>query len=402
MLFDPARHEPLQAAGWDDTQVRQTIRDLVADIEAHRLPSGVWPVHPADEAGDTPRTGFKGLYLGSAGVLWALWLLQRHGLATLRLDPLQGLWQADADHAADPDSGQPVPSLFMGRAGIELLLWRLSGSAAVADRLFASVRDNIHNPTQDAFWGASGTLVAAWHLWQATGEARWRTLFLEQVDPMWSTWTFDPAAQCHLWTQALHGTHVQYLGAGHGLAGNVYPLLLGADLLDPARHQVLHERCLHALQALARTDSDAVNWPAGTFKPRDGGPPLMQWCHGAPGIVTALSPWPAGLSPGLDALLLAAGRAIWAAGPLHKGPGLCHGTAGNGQAFLMLYRRTGDAVWLQRARAFALHALAQQQRQRQVHGLPRCTLWTGDAGLAVFLWQCLDGRAGMPSLDFLQ
>ena len=34
------------------------------------------------------------------------------------------------------------------------------------------------------------------------------------------------------------------------------------------------------------------------------------------------------------------------AGPLRKGAGLCHGTAGNGCAFLALHARTGDERWL--------------------------------------------------------
>ena len=36
------------------------------------------------------------------------------------------------------------------------------------------------------------------------------------------------------------------------------------------------------------------------------------------------------------------GDLIWQRGLLHKGYGLCHGTAGNGYAFLALYRATGD------------------------------------------------------------
>ena len=62
-----------------------------------------------------------------------------------------------------------------------------------------------------------------------------------------------------------------------------------------------------------------MNWPAGTYTPRADGPQmlmLMQWCHGAPGIVTALADFPLQQSPELDALLLAAGAAIWQAGPL--------------------------------------------------------------------------------------
>jgi lantibiotic modifying enzyme len=126
---------------------------------------------------------------------------------------------------------------------------------------------------------------------------------------------------------------------------------------------------------------------------------LMQWCHGAPGIVTALADFPPGRSAAVDAMLVAAGHAIWQAGPLAKGYGLCHGTAGNGYAFLKLYRRTGDAIWLARARSFAVHALDQRERMRQQHGRGRYTLWTGDAGLAVYLWHCIAGVAELPALD---
>ena len=58
---------------------------------------------------------------------------------------------------------------------------------------------------------------------------------------------------------------------------------------------------------------------------------VMQLCHGAPGLVASL----AALAPtdGLNELLLGAASRPGRAGPLAKGPGLCHGTAGNGYAF---------------------------------------------------------------------
>ncbi len=40
-------------------------------------------------------------------------------------------------------------------------------------------------------------------------------------------------------------------------------------------------------------------------------------------------------------------------GILRKGPGLCHGVAGNGYCFLTLYRLTRDFAWLLRAHGFA-------------------------------------------------
>ena len=97
-----------------------------------------------------------------------------------------------------------------------------------------------------------------------------------------------------------------------------------------------------------------------------------------------------------DELLAAAGELVWKAGPLRKGAGLCHGTAGNGYAFLALHTRTGDGHWLERARAFAMHALEQAERSQ-----PRHSLWTGQIGVALYLQACLDGRDGMPVLDIL-
>jgi hypothetical protein len=400
MLFEPDRHEALCSAAWDAGVVRAAIHAIASDIEHHRLAAGHWPLHPLDNDGDEPATGYKSLYLGSAGVLWALWFLQREGAVTLNLDPVAGIEQAHAAYRADPDTGAVVPSYYLGEVGLLLLRWRLTASPEVADALYASIESNIPNPTNEALWAAPGTMVAAWHLWAATGEPRWRALFGANVEQLWRTWLFDAPTQCHLWTQAMYGKVVQYLGAGHGFAGNVYALLKGAELLDEQQRETLYERCLATLQAMAIVEGDAINWRPGTFTPRPGGARLlMQWCHGASGIVTALADFPAGRSAAMDALLIGAGQAVWQAGPLAKGYGLCHGTAGNGYAFLKLYQRTGDTLWLERARAFAMHATLQQQRTRQEHGRGRYTLWTGDAGLAVYLWHCLDGRADLPALD---
>jgi hypothetical protein len=123
---------------------------------------------------------------------------------------------------------------------------------------------------------------------------------------------------------------------------------------------------------------------------------LMQYCHGAPGFVICLADMP---GDALNDVLTAAGEAVWAAGPLNKGANLCHGTGGNGYAFLKLYQRTDDIVWLQRAQAFAMHGIAQTEADAQQYGQRRYSLWTGDPGFAIYLWDCLRGRAEFPTLD---
>jgi len=401
MLFDPSRHEPLTESPWDPAAVRTAIAEIVRGLETERGADGAWPLHPLDEDGETPAGGFKGIYLGRAGLLWTLAMLRDAGLASPRIDLAAGIEQAVADYAEAPDAGEPAPSYYLGEVGLRLVQWRLTGSAEAGVRLHAAIESNIGHPSNEALWGSPGTMVAAWHLWRATGEAAWRDLYLRNVQRQWDTWLDDAAAGCHLWTQDLYGRVLQYLGAGHGFAGNAHALLLGAGLLDVGRRQELHRRVVQALSRMAERDGDAANWRPAVQAAAPGRPTmLVQWCHGAPGIVTAIHPFPPDVDAQLDALLRAAGETVWQAGPLAKGAGLCHGTAGNGLALLALHARTGDAEWLARARRFAMHAIGQSRAMRQAHGIGRHTLWTGDAGVACFLAQCLDGRyRGMPLLD---
>src|SRR5207253_9710250 len=131
---------------------------------------------------------------------------------------------------------------------------------------------------------------------------------------------------------------------------------------------------------LLREDGFA-NWlPTEKAEPREI---RVQWCHGAPGMVGTLGDL-------LDLeLALGGGELTWRAGPLAKGSGLCHGTAGNGFAFLKLFELTQDELWLGRARRFATHALLQVERSRSKYGRGRYSLWTGDAGAAVYAFQCI-------------
>ena len=105
----------------------------------------------------------------------------------------------------------------------------------------------------------------------------------------------------------------------------------------------------------------------------------------------------------LDEELLARGRGAHVAGralmATERGSSICHGTAGNGYALLKAFARTGDERWLERARRFAVHALAQMRRQRTSRGRGRYSLWTGDLGVALYLADCLDARTAYPVLD---
>ena len=149
----------------------------------------------------------------------------------------------------------------------------------------------------------------------------------------------------------------------------------------------------------AQRDGGLCQWPPTDEPPSKPQPIRTQWCHGAPGMVASL----ASLAPAdeqLTELLVAGGELTWQAGPLKKGAGLCHGTAGNGYAFLKLFERTGDELWLERARRFAMHAIEQVEQARAEHGRGRHSLWTGDPARPSTSTTASARRQAFPTLDY--
>ena len=246
-------------------------------------------------------------------------------------------------------------------------------------------------------WGAPGTMLAALFMHERTGQSRWAELFRRCARMLWSQLLWSPEHECLYWTQDMYGTRSSYIDAVHGFVGTASPLIRGRHLLDDGEW-TQWQRCIdNTVRRTATTEDGLVNWRAWLVPPpgRSRGM-LMQFCHGAPGFVITLAAFPGNA---LDDLLLAGGEATWRAGPLTKGSNLCHGTGGNGYAFLKLYERTGDAMWLERARQFAMHAIEQTEADAARYGQMRYSLWTGDPGFAVFLWDCINARARFPTLD---
>jgi len=405
MLFDRSAHESLAADPWDEARVRAAVCQVVAEADrGYDAAVGCWRLHPLDagEPDDDHAGVSHGVYLGAAGMLWGLERLERAGAAESSLDlqaAAAGLHGGYLRRCHAPD--EPMPSLWLGEAGVHLVAETIApGSAgpARADAMLAAVRTNAHNEKLDLIYGAAGTMLAAREMHRRTGEARWAEAWCESAEALFGAWCFDEQVGCHLWTQLLSGKSRRQLGAGHGFAGNVLALLDGLDLLPAARGAEIVQRATRAAVATAVTADGLANWPTVAGGTVDGSiGTKMQWCNGAPGIVCSLASLPA--DPELDAALGAGGELTWRAGPLAKGAGLCHGTAGNGFALLALFARTGDEIWLARSRAFAMHSLAQLDRSRNQHGSGRFSLWTGDLGTAIYAWQCIEGVSVMPALS---
>ena len=78
MLYDPHAHEPLRDEEWRRAAAEAEIRAIARDADEALRDGAWWPLHPLDDDGETP-DAVHGVYLGAAGVLWALDLLARAG-----------------------------------------------------------------------------------------------------------------------------------------------------------------------------------------------------------------------------------------------------------------------------------------------------------------------------------
>jgi hypothetical protein len=363
-LWRASEHEPLAGEEWSDERAAAAIAAIVADAESAF--DGVrWPFHPADEIDDGPNA----IYLGVAGMAWALHELGSSSWGDAVLGALER-------YRREPDGGEEwayAPSYLTGECGIAVVGYRLTGDAGLADRARELVLANLEDEWNELLWGAPGSLLAAEAMLAWTGEDRWDEAWNALADRVEAARDADG-----LWTQhRLKGA--RYLGVAHGFAGNARAL---------ANRRAVEVDAVLARHALR--DGGLANW-----LPAPGDDPeriRVQWCHGAPGIVSALG------DVMEEELALAGGELTWRAGPLAKGPGLCHGTAGNGYAFLVLHRRTGDELWLERARAFGMHAIGQVERARAELGRGRYSLFTGDIGVALFLRHLLDGEDRFPTM----
>lgn len=137
----------------------------------------------------------------------------------------------------------------------------------------------------------------------------------------------------------------EYLGAAHGISAILFSLL----------SVPMNERELMDVKAtidgILELQDSSGNFPSKFNKSESH---LVHWCHGAPGIfyLMAKAHKVFGDKKYLDSCLKC-GDLVWQRGLLRKGPGICHGIAGNGYVHLMLFRLTGDSKHLYRAMKFA-------------------------------------------------
>jgi Lanthionine synthetase C-like protein len=402
VLFTPARHEPLADRRFSEAAAREAIARIAARAERELdAADGRWPLDPADALSDGAGPE-SGLYSGAAGVAWALDELAAQGfLAPESVDGAlvealeAGLLAGRDDFALSSDG------VWDGVAGVLAVAERCRPDASRRDRLAELARASLLSPALEPMQGHPGHMLLAAQLHARTGEERWAEIWSAGAERLLREWRHDEALGAWLWTQQLGGHETRYVGAAHGLVGNVHVLRRGGTLLPAGQRDEVERRAVETLSRLAVVEDGRANWTGVAGSPLvANGRIRVQWCHGAAGVLAAM--WDT--APNDDSwgeLLLAAGRLVWEAGPLKDAPGLCHGTAGNAYALLALWRRTGDERWLERARAFAQHAAGQVETRAAQVGHGHHSLFNGDEGVALCLASCVAGDERFPVADRL-
>ena len=242
-LVDPDAHERLTATRWEPERARAAVASIATRTEEAFDPDELWPPHPLDQEPDAPPLRrLASLYLGAAGVIWALHALTRAGLTEPGRDWAPVAATLSERYLLTPDFEDvgAVPSLWRGEAGILLVAHTLAPAAWQEERLLDVVCANVDHPSRELMWGSPGTMLASQEMLARTGDERWRSAWADAADRLWDAWGDD------VWEQDLYGRRVHILGPAHGFAGIVHALAHGG-LLDADRSRALAPRAASAL-----------------------------------------------------------------------------------------------------------------------------------------------------------
>ncbi|BBM03529.1 LanC-like protein [Microbulbifer sp. GL-2] len=399
ILYDPARHFKPGKHEWDPGSVKLFIHSIVEDLVHSIQQDCSWPTHPLDAESYGSAKPKWDAYAGASGVITAMQILRRYGYTEITFEQnLPTILQAyRLSHNSNWEAG-----LQLGELGI-LVPTYLANTAEreVEDRIIQCMEQMLDLPYFDITSGQTGMMHVALFLYHKTGDKRWCELYLKGASSLLKAWKLDENSSQWLWTSEVFGFSRRYYGACHGVAGNTSILLQGQEFFDRDVSNSILKRSIFTLNRAALITSNLVNWQLYDQQPSNK--LLIQWCHGAAGVITSMAAIPTRTSTTdnlLEQLMQMGGNLVWKAGPLRKGSNICHGTAGNGYAFLYLYKRYANAHWLDKARAFAMMAIEQCREARKYYGQGRYSLWTGDAGLAIFLHHCLfPEEAAIPGLN---
>lgn len=197
----------------------------------------------------------------------------------------------------------------------------------------------------------------------------------------------------------------EYLGAAHGLCAILWTMLESPWFAWKTDEGMFPNITVSKLRDIKETIDYLleIQDPEGSFPTKFNAidKQLVHWCHGSPGFIYLFAKAYLLFKEEvyLDACVRCAEN-IWNKGLLLKGPGICHGIAGNGYAFLLMFRLTGNHKYLYRAHKFMEFLTTEQfLKHARIPDRPY-SLYEGLAGTVCFLIDLLNpAKAMFPFMD---
>lgn len=161
------------------------------------------------------------------------------------------------------------------------------------------------------------------------------------------------------------------LGLSHGISGVAHFFVCLFSATEDTHWRNLATEILDTLIRYASSDRGGLNWPPNMEMTEL---PCCQYSHGSPGIGLVFAHAARVLAePAYLKIALEAGETTYQYADHRQNPTLCIGLAGGGELLIELYRETGDAVWLGRAREFADMTMRYQMIEDGKHFWPTDT-----------------------------
>jgi len=291
----------------------------------------------------------------------------------------------------DPLRGGIGASLLLGHAGVyctAILVYEALGQQAEKEEYlqsFLKMQSNLSMNSDEFFMGRAGYLAACLML----NKHLKKDSIPNDVTLQLCNLTIESGRQYS--KEHSHPSPLMYayytaecLGAGHGLARILLALLNFPECY--VDNPLVENDIKSSIDYILTCEQENGNYPMVTSECRGDEDELVHWCHGAPGVIYVLAK--AFLVWKDEKYLSAAmrcGELIWKRGLLRKGPGLCHGIAGNGYPFLLLYRLTSNEKYLHRAREFAAFMETKEFKENSRVPDAPYSLFEGIAGTACYL-----------------
>lgn len=360
----------------------------------------------------TKKTAQEGLYLGTTGISYMYYHLsknpafipQRTRYLTKALQYL-----APAIEISKQSSKLDIPSFILGNCGIYAVasvIYHAFNNKTQSDhfrQLYQDAANICKEPnflncgSDELFVGRAGYILGALWLENETQTELNKTdiyLLCNTMIESGRNYSQRHNSPCPLMYSYYQ---VEYLGAAHGLCSILEAILSVPGYLDSnpthAQDVKLSIDYLLSLQDFEGNFPCALD-ELGTASPNK----LVHWCHGAGGIIYLMAK---AFLVFKDKKYLKScekmGDLIWKNGLLKKGPGICHGIAGNGYAFLLLHRLTQNPKYLYRGVNFAKFMQDEEFCKRARTPDYPFSLYEGVAGTACFLGDLLcPQKAGFP------